>query len=67
MSKYFGYAGTYTRKTSQGVYRFTLDTDKGQLSASEVAAELGNPTYINFNEKQDFFYMQLLRKRIWEA
>ncbi|MFD1452109.1 lactonase family protein [Oceanobacillus sojae] len=56
MSKYFGYAGTYTRKTSQGVYRFTLDTDKGQLSASEVAAELGNPTYINFNEKQDFLY-----------
>ncbi|GAA0328656.1 lactonase family protein [Oceanobacillus oncorhynchi subsp. oncorhynchi] len=56
MSKYFGYAGTYTRKTSQGVYRFTLDTEKGQLSASEVAAELGNPTYLNFNENQDYLY-----------
>ncbi|GIO21691.1 lactonase family protein [Oceanobacillus sp. J11TS1] len=56
MSKYFGYAGTYTRKTSQGIYRFTLDTETEQLSASEVAAELGNPTYINFNENQDYLY-----------
>lgn len=56
MSKYFGYAGTYTRKTSRGIYRFTLDTEKGQLTASELAAELGNPTYINFNESQDYLY-----------
>ncbi|WP_152654849.1 lactonase family protein [Oceanobacillus sp. CFH 90083] len=56
MSKYFGYAGTYTRKTSQGIYRFSLDTEKEQLSASEVAAELGSPTYINFNENQNYLY-----------
>lgn len=56
MSKYFGYAGTYTRKTSQGVYRFTLDTEKEQLFAAEIAAVLGNPTYITFDEKQDYLY-----------
>nr|WP_080876278.1 lactonase family protein [Oceanobacillus timonensis] len=56
MSKYFGYAGTYTRKTSQGVYRFTLDTEKEQLSAAKEAATLGNPTYLNFNENQDNLY-----------
>ncbi|MYL60379.1 beta-propeller fold lactonase family protein, partial [Virgibacillus halodenitrificans] len=27
----FGYAGTYTRKTSEGIYRFSLDTETGEL------------------------------------
>lgn len=56
MAKYFGYAGTYTRKTSQGVYRFTLDTESGKLEKAVVAAALQNPTYVNFDENQDYFY-----------
>ena len=29
--KYIGYAGTYTRENSQGIYRFVLDTEAANL------------------------------------
>ena len=32
MTKYIGYAGTYTRETSEGIYRFILDTEANTLS-----------------------------------
>ena len=54
--KYIGYAGTYTRKSSKGIYRFTLDTETGTLSSAEVAAEVGSPTYLTISEDNNHLY-----------
>ncbi|HLR67627.1 MAG TPA: lactonase family protein [Virgibacillus sp.] len=54
--KYIGYAGTYTRKSSQGIYRFVLDTEKATLDEVEVAAEVGSPTYLAISEDNRYLY-----------
>lgn len=54
--KYIGYAGTYTRESSEGVYRFVLDTEAKTLSKVEVAAKLGSPTYLTISEDNRFLY-----------
>lgn len=46
MSVYKGYIGTYTKGESEGIYSFTLDTDKRELAQPELAARLDNPTYL---------------------
>lgn len=38
--------GTYTKKTSEGIYEAILDTDKRELSAATLVAKAGNPTYL---------------------
>ena len=47
--RYTGYAGTYTKGDSKGIYTFTLDTEKGELGNARLAAELENPTYVTIN------------------
>jgi 6-phosphogluconolactonase len=54
--KYIGYAGTYTRENSWGIYRFVLDTEAGTLETPEVAAEVGSPTYLAVSEDADRLY-----------
>jgi len=54
--KYIGYAGTYTRESSEGIYRFVLDTEAGKLSKVEVAAEVGSPTYLSVSEDNGYLY-----------
>ncbi len=39
---YFGTGG----KTSQGIYRATFDSEKGKLTPSELAAEIGSPGFL---------------------
>ncbi|MEW9502660.1 lactonase family protein [Jeotgalibacillus marinus] len=51
-----GYIGTYTKGTSEGVYSFTLDTEKGELARAEVAAPLINPTYVTISDNERFAY-----------
>lgn len=55
-NKYIGYAGTYTRESSKGIYRFVLDTEKGQLGEVEVAAEVGSPTYLALSDDKKHLY-----------
>lgn len=55
-AKFIGYAGTYTRKTSEGIYRFVLDTEKETLSKAEVAAKVGSPTYLTISEDKKHLY-----------
>lgn len=55
-NKLIGYAGTYTRESSKGIYRFILDTEKGQLSEVEVAAEVGSPTYLAISNDRKHLY-----------
>lgn len=38
--------GTYTKKTSKGIYEAILDTDKRELNSASLVAEVGNPTYL---------------------
>lgn len=54
--KYIGYAGTYTRESSEGIYRFVLDTEAGMLSKVEVAAKVGSPTYLAISEDNQYLY-----------
>jgi len=45
--KYYVYIGTYTGKDgSKGIYRSELDLATGKLSAPEVAAEVGSPSFL---------------------
>jgi len=46
-TKWTGYAGTYTKGASEGIYTFTLNTEKKQIEDVKVAARLDNPTYLN--------------------
>ncbi|GAA0485581.1 lactonase family protein [Salinibacillus aidingensis] len=54
--QFTGYIGTYTKKNSEGVYRFTLDTEKKQITNVEVAAHLDNPTYLTVSKKNEYLY-----------
>ncbi|MEK5038323.1 lactonase family protein [Sporosarcina sp. FSL K6-3457] len=56
MSKVIGYVGTYTKKDSKGVYQFTLDTEKKEISNVKLAAELSNPTYITVSDDNKNLY-----------
>ncbi|GEK27973.1 lactonase family protein [Furfurilactobacillus siliginis] len=38
--------GTYTKKTSDGVYEMAIDTDKEQLTAPNLVARADSPTYL---------------------
>ena len=48
------YLGTYTKKSSQGIYQAQLDTEKKQLNTPEVAFEVGNPTYLDVHDNLVF-------------
>lgn len=56
MTKYIGYAGTYTRESSQGIYKFILDVERQKLEKVEVAAKVGSPTYLAITEDQKSLY-----------
>lgn len=38
--------GTYTRKSSEGIYQIKLDTDAKQLFDCTIVGQAGNPTYL---------------------
>ncbi|WP_085993225.1 lactonase family protein [Oceanobacillus senegalensis] len=54
--RYKGYIGTYTKRESQGIYSFELDTDKKQIVNVNVAAKIGSPTYLNITSDKKFLY-----------
>ena len=49
------YFGTYTRRTSQGIYKADFDTETGQLSNLELFAPEPSPTYLAFDQKQHLY------------
>lgn len=55
-SRLTGYVGTYTKGDSKGIYRFTLDTEASEIKELEVAATLGNPTYITISPDNQYLY-----------
>ncbi|MBY7145071.1 lactonase family protein [Virgibacillus sp. NKC19-3] len=54
--KYIGFAGTYTRQSSEGIYGFVLDTEAGSLNEVQVAAKVGSPTYLTMSEDNRYLY-----------
>lgn len=55
-AKHIGFAGTYTRQNSKGIYRFGLDTETGTLDMLQVADEIGNPTYLTISADNHYLY-----------
>ncbi|MFS0752045.1 lactonase family protein [Oceanobacillus sp. 1P07AA] len=53
---FLGFAGTYTRETSEGIYRFSLNIDTKQLEQVEVAARVDNPTYLTISDDKKYLY-----------
>lgn len=43
------YFGTYTQKTSKGIYAADFDTETGQLDNLRLLAKEGSPTYLAFS------------------
>ncbi|CAM4183089.1 lactonase family protein [Lederbergia lenta] len=62
--KYIGYAGTYTRENSEGIYSFTLDVETGKLSDVKVAAKVGSPTYLAISDDQRYLYSVAQEKKL---
>ncbi|WP_175987170.1 lactonase family protein [Bacillus sp. Marseille-Q1617] len=56
MTKYIGYVGTYTKQESKGVYQFTLDTAKEEITDVKLAAEVDNPTYVTVSGDKKNLY-----------
>ena len=53
---YTGFIGSYTKETSEGVYRFTLDTEAKKITNVEVAAKLNHPTYLAITRDNEYLY-----------
>jgi 6-phosphogluconolactonase len=53
---YIGYVGTYTKKDSEGIYFFALDTKEGKISEVKVAAKVQSPTYLAVSGNNRFLY-----------
>lgn len=45
-NQYLVYFGTYTRKTSKGIYCAKLDATTGKVSEPELAGEMSNPSFV---------------------
>ncbi len=50
------YVGTYTGKTSKGIYLCELDTLTGKLESKGLAAEAVNPTFLAVHPNRKFLY-----------
>lgn len=47
--------GTYTKKTSKGIYEISLDTEKQELTNLKLLAEAGNPTYLGISNANNVY------------
>ncbi|WP_312098417.1 lactonase family protein [Niallia sp.] len=56
MTKFTGYIGTYTKKTSKGIYSFVLDTDEKKITDVSLAAEIENPTYLTISKDNEHLF-----------
>jgi 6-phosphogluconolactonase len=59
ITKIIGFAGTYTKGESKGIYAFTLDIESCRISDISVAAEIDNPTYLSISKDNRFLYSVL--------
>ena len=50
------YIGTYTNRTSQGIYRSELDTKTGKMSPVTLVAKLTNPSFLCIHPSGKYLY-----------
>lgn len=55
-SQYYAYFGCYTRKTSKGIHVSKFDPATGQLTEAELAAEVGNPSFVAIHPTNKYLY-----------
>ncbi len=55
-SHMLAYIGGYTGPKSKGIYVSRFDTDKGQLSAPELAVETESPSFLALDPHRHFLY-----------
>src|ERR1700684_4573851 len=53
---YFVYTGSYTRKTSKGVYGFRFNATSGKLTSLGLMAEIPSPSSVAVNPNGRFLY-----------
>lgn len=54
--EFIGYVGTYTRKSSRGIYRFELDIEAKELTDVQLAHVTGSPTYLAISKNEKRLY-----------
>jgi 6-phosphogluconolactonase len=50
------YVGTYTNRTSQGIYRSELDTTNGKMAPAKLVAKLTNPSFLCIHPNGEYLY-----------
>jgi len=50
------FVGTYTNNGSEGIYRFNLNLETGQLSNQTLAASIKNPSFLTFSPDRKTLY-----------
>lgn len=50
------FVGTYTDGDSEGIYRYTFNTETGQLTNKTVAATTGNPSFLKISPNKEYLY-----------
>ncbi len=53
---YLAYIGTYTGKSSKGIYVFRFDASTGKLTPMGLAAESNNPSFLAIHPNRRFLY-----------
>lgn len=56
MDKLTAYVGTYTKGDSKGIYKFKLDLETGKIEDVNLAAVVGNPTYLSIDKGNKYIY-----------
>ncbi len=55
-SDYFLYIGTYTRKTSEGIYVYQFNSTTGDFKPVSIAKGNTNPSFLSISSDQRFLY-----------
>jgi len=50
------FIGTYTQGESEGIYRYTFDSQKGTLEDPQLAATLENPSFLKISADRNYLY-----------
>ncbi|ALJ05909.1 hypothetical protein APS56_12550 [Pseudalgibacter alginicilyticus] len=50
------YVGTYTNGDSEGIYKFSFNTETGILSNKKLAIKTQNPSFITFSPNKKYIY-----------
>jgi 6-phosphogluconolactonase len=50
------FVGTYTDNGSEGIYRYTFNSDTGELTEKTLAAATSNPSFIKISPNKNYLY-----------